>query len=64
MGYFGLGFWIAIGSQADFVAKEGAIRLRSLSQQECRVSVAASSHATDVGMRFGEKSQQQSITGS
>ncbi|KAG8421327.1 hypothetical protein J3458_003215 [Metarhizium acridum] len=41
--------------QADFVAKLD----KSLSQLECRVSVAASSHAIDVGMRCGEESQKQ-----
>lgn len=41
--------------QADLVAKLD----RSLSQAECRVSVAASSHAIDVGMRHDEESQKQ-----
>lgn len=43
--------------QADLVAKLD----RSLSQAECRVSVAASSHAIDVGMRHDEESQKQVV---
>lgn len=46
---------VVVSVLADFVAKLD----RSLSQPECRVSVAASSHAIDVGMRHDEESQKQ-----